>query len=377
MGTMVGSGGAFQIGVAPGAKWIACRSMSEGVGTPASYSECFQWLMSPRKIGEEWLGGDPAKAPDVINASWGCPPSEGCTDPTVLRTVVDNTRAAKIVVVAAAGNDGTKGCGGLDMAPAIFESVFSVGATGEERDAIADFSSRGPVTVDNSSRLKPNISAPGVLVRSSTNTSDTGYATDQGTSMASPHVAGAVALLLSAYPRLSVDAVETALEKSAVPRKTAQMCGLVSGDVVPNNTYGWGRLDALAAIQSLSADWSISIQESADPVPPGASLTYTVTVHNAGPATVENVTLVDTVPVGAEVGSVTPSQGNCGPVSTKVTCGLGAIAAGSDATVTIVVMPATEGTLTNSVVVRAVKPDLTPDDKTASESTRVASGGPG
>jgi uncharacterized repeat protein (TIGR01451 family) len=377
MGTMVGSdGGTYEIGVAPGAKWIACRSMSQGVGTPASYSECFEWFMAPRRFGAEPLRGDPAKAPDVINNSWGCPPSEGCTDPTVLKKVVDNTRAAGIVVVVAAGNDGNKGCGGLDMAPAILESAFSVGATGEG-DSIADFSSRGPVTADNSSRLKPNISAPGVFVRSSTNTSDTAYASDQGTSMASPHVAGAVALLLSAYPRLSVDAVETALEQSAVQQKTAQMCGLVSGDQVPNNTYGWGRLDALAAVKSLSADQNVSIQESGDPVQPGAPLTYTITVHNAGPANASNVTLVDTVPVGTEVGPVTPSQGNCGPVSTTVICDLGAIASGADATVTIVVTPPTEGTLTNSVVVRAVELDFAPDDNAASESTKVARGGPG
>ena len=82
MGTMVGDDGAGnQIGVAPGAKWIGCRNMNEGDGTPATYSECFQWFIAPTDLNNQFP--NPTLAPHVINNSWGCPPSEGCTDPDV------------------------------------------------------------------------------------------------------------------------------------------------------------------------------------------------------------------------------------------------------------------------------------------------------
>ena len=71
---------------------------------------------------------DPTKAPDVINNSWGCPPSEGCTDPMVLKTVVENTRAAGIVVVVSAGNSGSS-CESITDPPAIYDAAFTVGAT--------------------------------------------------------------------------------------------------------------------------------------------------------------------------------------------------------------------------------------------------------
>ena len=105
MGTMVGDDGAGnQIGMAPGAKWIGCRNMNSGWGTPATYIECYQWFIAPTKV--DGSAPDPSKAPDVINNSWGCPPSEGCTDPNVLLTVVQAVRAAGIVTVHSAGNEG-------------------------------------------------------------------------------------------------------------------------------------------------------------------------------------------------------------------------------------------------------------------------------
>jgi serine protease AprX len=86
MGTMVGSDGSNQIGVAPDAKWIGCRNMNQGAGTPETYSECFQWFIAPTNLQNQ--NPDPSKAPHVMNNSWGCPTSEGCTDPNVLKTVV-------------------------------------------------------------------------------------------------------------------------------------------------------------------------------------------------------------------------------------------------------------------------------------------------
>ena len=243
MGTMVGDDGAGeQIGMAPGARWIGCRNMDKGVGTPATYSECFEWFIAPTKL--DGTNQNPDLAPDVINNSWTCPPSEGCNWDS-LQVVVNNTRAAGIVVVVSAGNDGVYGCGSVDNPPAIYDSSFTVGATGSS-DNIASFSSRGPA--DHTNLLKPDISAPGQGIRSSV--PGVGYDYMSGTSMAAPHVSGLVALLLSARPYLTgqVEAIETRIEQNALPLTTLENCGGVPGSQVPNNTYGWGRIDALKTI---------------------------------------------------------------------------------------------------------------------------------
>ncbi|MCA9936827.1 MAG: S8 family serine peptidase, partial [Anaerolineales bacterium] len=155
------------VGMAPGAEWIACRNMNVGDGTPATYSECYEWFIAPYPIGgDPMTDGDPTKAPDVINNSWGCPVSEGCTDPAVLLSVVQAVRAAGIVTVHSAGNEGSS-CSSVQTPAAIYDESFSVGAV-SSTDNIASFSSRGPVSVDGSFRMKPDISAPGVDIRSTT-----------------------------------------------------------------------------------------------------------------------------------------------------------------------------------------------------------------
>jgi subtilisin family serine protease len=255
MGTMVGDDGAGnQVGMAPGAKWIGCRNMDVGNGTPDTYVECFQFFMAPTDLSGQ--NPDPALAPDVINNSWTCPPSEGCAADT-LRPVVENVRAAGIVPVASAGNAGPF-CATIADPPAIYDGSFSVGAT-DSNDLIAGFSSRGPVTVDSSNRLKPDISAPGASVRSSTSSSTGSYGVLSGTSMAGPHVAGLVALMLSAQPNLAgrVRAIEQIVRRTAVPRGATQTCGGIPAGVVPNHVYGHGRIDALAAVNA-SLDWIFS-----------------------------------------------------------------------------------------------------------------------
>ena len=164
MGTMVGDDGlGNQVGMAPGAKWIGCRNMDQGNGTPVTYSECYQFFIAPTTVAG--TNPDPSKAPDVINNSWGCPVSEGCTDPNVMLTIVNNVRAAGIVTVHSAGNSGSA-CSTISEPSAIYDSSTTVGAT-TSTDAIASYSSRGAVTVDGSNRLKPDISAPGSSIRSS------------------------------------------------------------------------------------------------------------------------------------------------------------------------------------------------------------------
>ncbi len=259
MGTMIGSEGDNQIGVAPDAQWCACRNMERGYGTPFTYIECFEWFLAPTDLNNE--NPDPSKAPHVINNSWGCPPVEGCDSSNyeIMNMVVNNLRAAGIVVVVSAGNDGS-GCSSVYTPAAIFEGSFSVGAT-RSNDTIAGFSSRGPVLADNSNRLKPNVSAPGSGVRSSV--PGGGYDFSSGTSMAGPHVAGLVALMISANPQLAgqVEVIESIIETTAVPKTTDQQCGDIPGSEVPNNTYGFGRVDALAAVEAAIALIETSVDD--------------------------------------------------------------------------------------------------------------------
>ncbi|MBL0027695.1 MAG: S8 family serine peptidase [Rhodanobacteraceae bacterium] len=252
MGTMVGNdGGTNQIGVAPDAKWIGCRNMDQGNGTPTTYLECFNWFLAPTDLNGQ--NPDPSKAPHVINNSWGCPTSEGCNSGNwaTMRTAVANLTAAGVLVVASAGNSGSA-CSTVNDPPAMFSESFSVGAFSSGTGAIASFSSRGPVTVDGSGRMKPDIAAPGVGVRSSTFGSDTAYGSMSGTSMAGPHVVGAAALLMSAVPQLKRQPalVRQFLAQSATAVSVVSTC---SSNGVPNNVWGSGRLDVLAAVQAALA----------------------------------------------------------------------------------------------------------------------------
>lgn len=244
VGTMAATD--FQTGVAPEAKWIGCRCMERGWGSLATYLECFQWFLAPTDLNND--NPDPAKAPHVINNSWGCIQEEGCNSSNfgTMEQVVKNLKAAGIFITVSAGNDGSQGCGSINDPPAILEPAFSVGATAIN-DTIASFSSRGPVTIDLSGRVKPNISAPGVAIRSTIRNG--GFVTWNGTSMASPHVSGAVALLISAFPTLSgkVELLEDILEKSADPKTIRFGCGKDSAFTVPNIVYGYGRLNVYKA----------------------------------------------------------------------------------------------------------------------------------
>lgn len=268
MGTMIGETAELKIGVAPDATWIGCRNMERGWGTPQTYLECFQWFLAPTDLNNE--NPDPSKAPHVIANSWGCPESEGCNPNNfgILEAAVNNLKAAGVVVVVSAGNDGSA-CASINTPAAIFENSFSVGAISSD-DTIASFSSRGLVTVDGSNRLKPNISAPGVGIKSSI--PNNGYASFSGTSMAGPHVAGLVALIISANPALAgdVERIETIIEQTARPMQSAQNCGIYNGSSIPNAVYGFGNVDALAAVnqalQTANEDAALSFSIYPNPV---------------------------------------------------------------------------------------------------------------
>jgi serine protease AprX len=242
-GTMIGDdGGSNQIGVAPGAKWFSCRSMdSSGFGTPDTYITCFEFMMAPWDLNGQ--NPDPSKAPVAVSNSWYCSISlEGCTQ-SVLFTTVQAVRAAGIVPVFAAGNSGPS-CQtiGNDGPPAQYNESYTVGAT-NSANGLAGFSSRGPASFQGT-RIKPDIVAPGDGVRSSypTNT----YAVLSGTSMATPHIAGVIALIYSAKPQLigNVDATEALINTTAWHRNSSE-CS--SNGTYPNNLYGYGLVNAAKA----------------------------------------------------------------------------------------------------------------------------------
>ncbi|MFQ6101420.1 MAG: S8 family serine peptidase [Anaerolineae bacterium] len=265
MGIVVGDDGAGnRTGVAPGARWIGCRNMRRGFGNPTSYAECMEFFLAPYPHGgDPFTDGDVRLAPHLVTNSWGCPYWEGCS-PDTLKPAFEALRAAGIMMVVGAGNEGP-GCGTATTPPANYDAAFSVGAT-DDGGSIVSFSSRGPAD----GLVKPDVTAPGYLVRSSIPGGR--YAHNTGTSMATPHVAGLVALLWSADPALigDIDATERLICQTAVPIAVENACtavdevpegpfaSLLSNSVcacggvtgVPNNVYGCGFIDAGAAVRA-------------------------------------------------------------------------------------------------------------------------------
>ncbi len=268
-GTAIGDdGGTNQIGMAPGAKWIACRNMNQGDGTPARYIECMEFFLAPYPLNCTPNEGDPGKAPDITINSWGCPTSEGCTTGDELRAAVEAQEAAGIQMVVAAGNSGSA-CSTVSDPPSFYEASYTVGALNTGTDTIASFSSRGPVTRDGSNRTKPDITAPGTNTRSASNSCDSCYTTASGTSMATPHIAGAMALLWSAIPSLQhqIQTSRDTLNNSAV-FISSTLCGAAGP---PNNVYGWGRVDIAAAVGTPGPTPSVSPTPVSSATPCGAT----------------------------------------------------------------------------------------------------------
>ena len=268
IGTAIGDDGmGNQIGMAPGAKWIGCRNMDQGNGTPARYIECMEWFLAPYPIGGG--EGDPLRAPDITSNTWGCPSSEGCS-PDTLQAAIEAQVAAGIMTVVRADSTGPN-CSTMEDPPSIYAASYTVGALTTGTDNVASFSSRGPVIIDGSNRIKPDISAPGTGIRSSYNGSDSDYASLSGTSMATPHIAGAMVLLWCAQPQLrhNISGSRTALNEAAFFLAYKQ-CGTPGP---PNNVSGWGRVDILAAVTPSSLQcfpcWTLEMtNETFDNVTP-------------------------------------------------------------------------------------------------------------
>jgi subtilisin family serine protease len=237
-GTIVGRNG---IGVAPGAKWMACKGCGTSGCPYSALVTCMQFMMCPTDAAGK--NKDCSKAPRVINNSWG-----GIGGRTYFDAPLNALRAAGIIPVFSAGNSGPS-CGTVGS-PGDRPMVIAVGATDSSR-ALAYFSSKGPSILK---RLKPDLSAPGVAVYSSVSYSDTSYRYYSGTSMASPHVVGTIALMLNKNKTLTFDQVKHNLQyysnRTALPR-TGNACGGRNDSTFPNNMYGYGIINAEKSVATV------------------------------------------------------------------------------------------------------------------------------
>ncbi|MEU0368797.1 S8 family serine peptidase [Streptomyces sp. NPDC006283] len=232
MGTMAGADGDNHIGVAPGVKWIAANGCCP---SDAALIASGEWMLEPRDLNGQ--NPDVSKRPNIINNSWG---SQLPSNDPFMEDVTLAWTASGIFGAFANGNSGP-GCQ-TSGSPGSLVSNYSVGAYDVSNNP-GSFSGRG---TGQNGEIKPNISAPGVNVRSSIRNS--GYASFNGTSMATPHLAGVIALLWSAAPALAgdVEATRALLNNSAIDRADSQ-CGGTADD---NNVFGEGRLDALALLEA-------------------------------------------------------------------------------------------------------------------------------
>jgi subtilisin family serine protease len=247
MGTVCGGPPGDQIGVAPGALWIAAAPIDRGGGISRTLSDAirsFQWLTNPDgNVNTSW------DVPHVNSNSWrvtrfhGYPHCYGQDSDTYkFWSAMDACEAAGTVILFSAGNEGpgrqTIGSP-PDRATDAFRAV-AVGAVNGNQQGwpIASFSSRGPsyCTPDGSEAIKPEVVAPGVDVRSALPGNRYGYLS--GTSMASPHVNGVCALVVQACPDMSVEDVKR------VVYDTCRDLGSPGED----NDYGLGMIDAEAAV---------------------------------------------------------------------------------------------------------------------------------
>jgi subtilisin family serine protease len=221
--------------------------MDRGLGHPSTYIDCLEFLVVPTDLSGN--NPHPDLHADVISNSYSCPVSEGCTDITVLHDAVEAVRTAGIFMAVSVGNSCSLSTSSNRIEPpAVEPGVFTVGAVNSSNQ-IASFSSRGPFTYNGIIYQKPDLAAPGVEIVSSYPTN--AYSKLSGTSMAAPHVAGAVALLWSAYPDLrgKVSDTETILEITAnhLPGNPSDKCSPGGPSGSPNYQYGYGLLNIEAA----------------------------------------------------------------------------------------------------------------------------------
>ena len=243
-GTICGAGG---IGVAPKAKWMACKGCESGKCSQSDLLTCGQFMMCPTR--PDGSAPDCSKAPVVINNSWGGPGGD-----STYATMISSWHSAGIIPIFANGNEGpwcsTAG------SPGDYKDVISVGAT-NSKNSLSSFSSRGPggSILGFGGTTKPDLSAPGESIYSAWNTGDSAYSTISGTSMAAPHVTGLVALMFQAKPKLTYDQVKRYLLEGCTTddlKRPYMSCELqLFRYRYPNNEYGQGIINAPNTIQSV------------------------------------------------------------------------------------------------------------------------------
>ncbi|APU14299.1 S8 family serine peptidase [Actinoalloteichus fjordicus] len=237
-GTMIGDDRAGnQIGVAPGAQWISAKGCEGGTGcSESALLGATQWMLAPTDTDGQNPRAD--LRPHIVNNSWGVP--NGPAVDSTFDEVIAAWDASGIFALFSNGNSGP-GCDTIDS-PADSMLAYGIGAH-SVNNTIANSSGRGPGA---DGTIRPNITAPGVSVRSAL--PGALYGAASGTSMAAPHVAGSVALLWSAAPSLigDVEATRALLDTTAIPVNDTS-CG---GTPEDNNVWGKGRLDVLAAVDA-------------------------------------------------------------------------------------------------------------------------------
>jgi len=234
-GTVSANGTRETVGVAVEAEWVSCKFLTaSGSGSYDGALKCFTFMLAPN--------GNSDIRPHVVSNSYG-----GGTPTAALERALDALLAAGVEMVFAAGNSGSR-CGTV-LLPALYPQAFSVGALNRNSHQLAAFSSRGPGR--EREKTKPEISAPGALVRSTSNSSPDAYRSASGTSMACPHVAGVVALLWSANRNLkrNIPATRRVLEKTAGDRPSQETTDCSSTQRYPNNLYGYGTVNVLKAVE--------------------------------------------------------------------------------------------------------------------------------
>jgi len=241
MGTIAGSGG---IGVAPGAVWMACKGCDNNGCSSAALTACGQWIQCPTL--PDGSSKNCAYAPWVVSNSWG-----GGQGQTWYKSIVDSWQTSWIYPVFSIGNSGSNGCSSANS-PGDLPNVTGVGST-DSSDRISSFSSLGQAV---NGLTKPDIAAPGSSVTSASYSNTSGYVSMSGTSMACPHVAGVVALLLSKNPNISNDDmykyITTYTDRSGLSGRGLNCGGKSETSTFPNNSFGYGRINALKAIQAIA-----------------------------------------------------------------------------------------------------------------------------
>ncbi|MGH8014964.1 MAG: S8 family peptidase, partial [Candidatus Zixiibacteriota bacterium] len=278
MGIMVGHNGADTVGVAFNAKWISAAVVDIN---GASYIDAFEWAANP-----DGDANTVADVPDVINHSWGIP-QIGCQE--VFYEIIDNLEALGIVNIFACGNEGPGASTIRNPANGANDSLdcFAVGNVNTNNPpSVITSSSRGPSNCTGA--IKPNVCAPGQSIRSAN--IGTGYTMLSGTSVATPHVSGLVALLRQKNPNATVDQLKNAILTTTQFRPNPL-----------NNNIGWGVINCQAALNALSSSNPLPnvrvYKYEHGPITAGSSVGGQIVLQNLGAAvTPLSATLINTSP---------------------------------------------------------------------------------